>query len=152
MSINLTDAQVKRMEYLFYTPTAELTTEKLVSQLNAEFNIDVPLSAYSLLFQAVLGKTTGQRPHKTRPQFKVEKPKVEKVTEFVFSVGGKQLVVDTKEKSFTAVEVVEDQGYEPFVVSPDEVVEESTNEQNEAEQLPSIPGQIHYTTQVNPFI
>ena len=128
--INLTQEQVARMEYLFYTPTAELPKEKLVEQLNAEFEIDVPESAYALLFQAVLGKTTGQRPHKVRPEVKVVKPKVEKVTEFVFSVGGKQLVVDTKEKSFTAIEVVDDQGYEPFVVSPDEVVEESTNEQD----------------------
>ena len=144
--INLTDAQVERIKFLFYTPTAELPTEKLVEQLNTELEISLPERAYALLFQAILEKKIIERPRKVRP---VEKE--EKVTEFTFAVAGKTVVVDTKEKSFVVNEN-EDQGYELSDVSPDEVVEESANEQNEAEQLPSIPGQIHYTTQVNPFI
>ena len=148
--INLTDAQVERIKFLFYTPTAELPTEKLVEQLNTELEISLPEGAYALLFQAILEKKIIERPRRIRPVEKEEVVKAEKVTEFTFAVAGKTVVVDTKEKSFVVNE--NEEGYEPFVVSPDEVVEESANEQNEAEQLPSIPGQIHYTTQVNPFI
>ena len=127
--INLTDAQVERIKFLFYTPKTELPTEKLVEQLNTELKISLPEGAYALLFQAILEKKIIERPRKVRPVEKEEVVKAEKVTEFTFAVAGKTVVVDTKEKSFVVNEN-EDQGYEPFVVSPDEVVEESTNEQD----------------------
>ena len=127
--INLTDAQVERIKFLFYTPTAELPTEKLVEQLNTELEISLPEGAYALLFQAILEKKIIERPRKVRPVEKEEVVKAEKVTEFTFAIAGKTVVVDTKEKSFVVNEN-EDQGYELSDVSPDEVVEESTNEQD----------------------
>jgi len=120
--INLTEAQVARMEFLFYTPKAELPTEKLVEQLNTEFEIEIPEIVYAQLFQALLGKKIIERPRKVRPVEKEAKVKEEKVTEFVFTVAGKIIVVDTKEKSFMVDELL---GKD----EPDEVVEESTNEQ-----------------------
>lgn len=144
--INLTDAQVERIKFLFYTPKAELPTEKLVEQLNTELELSLPESAYALLFQAILEKKIIERPRKVRPVEKEEVVKAEKVTEFTFSVAGKTVVVDTKEKSFV---VNEDLGYEPFVVSPDEVVEESTNEQDV--DVAEVPDEVELSAQFNPF-
>ena len=91
--INLTDAQVERIKFLFYTPTAELPTEKLVEQLNTELAISLPEGAYALLFQAILEKKIIERPRKVRPVEKEEVVKAEKVTEFTFAVAGKTVVV-----------------------------------------------------------